>query len=56
MRPGAHPWLSAAILAVCCAYPAVHLWLFQERFSAGKSRLEPWVETSFYLAGLLALV
>jgi len=56
VRPGAHPWLTAGILAVCCAYPAVHLWLFQERFSAGKSRMEPWVETSFYLAGLLALV
>ena len=56
LRPGAHPWLAAGILAVCCGYPAFHLWFFQERFSAGKRRLEPWVETSFYLAGLLALV
>lgn len=55
-HPSAHPWLAAAILTVCCAYPAFHLWFFQDRFSAGKSRLEPWVETSFYLAGLLALV
>jgi len=56
IHPGAHPWLAAAVLTVCCAYPAFHLWFFQERFSAGKPRLEPWVETSFYLAGLLALV
>jgi len=56
LRPGAHPWLAAGILAVCCGYPAFHLWFFQERFSAGKRQLEPWVETSFYLAGLLALV
>jgi len=57
LHPGArHPWLAAAVLTVCCAYPAFHLWFFQERFSAGKRRLEPWVETSFYLAGLLALV
>ena len=57
LHPSArHPWLAAAVLVVCCAYPAFHLWFFQERFSAGKRRLEPWVETSFYLAGLLALV
>jgi 4-hydroxy-3-methylbut-2-enyl diphosphate reductase len=56
LEPSAHPWLTSAILAACCGYPAFHLWFFQERFSAGKSRLEPWVETSFYLAGLLALV
>jgi 4-hydroxy-3-methylbut-2-enyl diphosphate reductase len=56
LHPTAHPWLAAGVLAACCGYPALYLWLFQERFSAGKSRLEPWVETSFYLAGLLALV
>jgi 4-hydroxy-3-methylbut-2-enyl diphosphate reductase len=55
-QPAAPPWLDAAILTICCGYPAFHLWFFQERFSAGKSRLEPWVESSFYLAGLLALV
>jgi len=44
------------IICVCTAYPVLHLWLFQERFSAGKPRFEPWVELSFYLAGLLALV
>jgi 4-hydroxy-3-methylbut-2-enyl diphosphate reductase len=55
-HPGAHPWLAALVLTVCCGYPAFHLWFFQERFSAGKTRLEPWVETSLYLAGLLAVV
>jgi len=55
-HPAGHPWLTAAILTVCCSYPAFHLWYFQERFTAGKSPLEPWVESSFYLAGLLALV
>jgi 4-hydroxy-3-methylbut-2-enyl diphosphate reductase len=56
LTPAAHPWLTAGILTACCGYPAFHLWFFQERFSAGRTRLEPWVETSFYLAGLLALV
>ena len=51
-----HRWLTAAILAACACYPAAYLWLFQERFSAGKPRFEPWVELSFYLAGLLAVV
>jgi len=55
-HPAGHPWLTAAILTVCCSYPAFHLWYFQERFIAGKPPLEPWVESSFYLAGLLALV
>jgi 4-hydroxy-3-methylbut-2-enyl diphosphate reductase len=54
--PDPHPWLTALILAACAGWPALHLWLYQERFSAGKSRFEPWVETGLYLAGLLALV
>jgi 4-hydroxy-3-methylbut-2-enyl diphosphate reductase len=56
MQPAGHPWMTALILAICLTYPAFHLWFFQERFSAGKSRMEPWVETGFYLAGLLAIV
>jgi len=44
------------ILAAITCYPAAYLWFFQERFSAGKPKVEPWVELSFYLAGLLALV
>ncbi len=56
LEPGPHPWLSALILTACACYPAFHLWFFHERFSAGKHRFEPWVETSFYLAGLLALL
>ena len=56
LEPVARPWLAALVLCACAGYPALHLWLFQERFSAGKARLEPWVETGFYLAGLLALV
>ncbi|WP_306599997.1 4-hydroxy-3-methylbut-2-enyl diphosphate reductase [Geothrix sp. 21YS21S-2] len=53
--PSRHGWIQAGIILVCLAYPVVHLWLFQERFSAGKPRFEPWVELSFYMAGLLAL-
>ena len=56
LRPTPHPWLVALILIACTSYPPFHLWFFQERFSAGKSHATPWVETSFFLAGLLALV
>jgi 4-hydroxy-3-methylbut-2-enyl diphosphate reductase len=57
LHPGtAHPWLAALILTVCATYPVFHLWFFHERFAAGRRRFEPWVETGFYLAGLLALV
>jgi len=56
LRPPAHPWLAALVLTASLSYPAFYLWFFQERFSAGKSRLEPWVEAGFYLAGLLAVV
>jgi len=51
-----HAWAQLAIMGVCLAYPLVHLWLFQERFSTGKRRFEPWVEVCFYLAGALALL
>jgi 4-hydroxy-3-methylbut-2-enyl diphosphate reductase len=51
-----HPWLAAAVLTACTAYPPLYLWLFHERFSAGKRRIEPSVELAFYLSGLLALV
>jgi len=56
LRPTPHRWAVALILTLCATYPAVYLWVFQERFSAGKPRFEPWVELSFYMAGLLALV
>ncbi|GEM_PF-79318 len=49
-------WTGLAIILACLAYPVLHLWLFQERFSAGKPRFEPWVELSFYMAGLLAIL
>jgi 4-hydroxy-3-methylbut-2-enyl diphosphate reductase len=52
----ARPWLAAILLTACFAYPLLHLWLFHERFSAGKRRLEPTVDLAFYLAGLLAFV
>jgi len=52
----AHPWFAAGVLVACFAYPVLYLWLFHERFSMGKRRLEPTVEVAFYLAGLLALV
>jgi (E)-4-hydroxy-3-methyl-but-2-enyl pyrophosphate reductase len=50
------PWLAASVLTACFGYPPLYLWLFHERFSIGKRRLEPTVEVAFYLAGLLALV
>lgn len=55
-QPSPHAWAQLGILGVCLAYPLVHLWLFQERFSTGKRRFEPWVEGCFYLAGALALL
>jgi (E)-4-hydroxy-3-methyl-but-2-enyl pyrophosphate reductase len=56
MRPSPHMGFEVAIIAACTLYPVLHLWLFQERFSAGKPRFEPWVELSFYMAGLLAFL
>jgi 4-hydroxy-3-methylbut-2-enyl diphosphate reductase len=55
LEPTPHRWLVALVLVLCTSYPPFHLWYFHERFSAGKRPLEPWVETSLYLAGLLAL-
>jgi 4-hydroxy-3-methylbut-2-enyl diphosphate reductase len=54
INPSRHMGLQLAIILACLVYPVVHLWLFQERFSAGKPVFEPWVELSFYMAGLLA--
>ena len=57
--PYAHPrhaWLAVIVLGACFTYPVLYLWLFHERFSIGKHRLEPSVDAVFYLAGLLALV
>ena len=56
MDPGPRAGLELAVVFACLLYPVMHLWLFQERFSAGKPKFEPWVELSFYLAGLLAIV
>ena len=52
----ARPWFAAILLTACFAYPVLHLWLFHERFSTGKRRLEPSIDLAFYLAGLLAFV
>lgn len=54
--PLGHPFLAALILMACAAYPFVYLWVYHERFSAGKARFYLSVELSFYLVGLLALV
>jgi 4-hydroxy-3-methylbut-2-enyl diphosphate reductase len=51
-----HPWVAILVLTACTAYPMIYLWLFHERFTVGKHRLEPSVELAFYLSGLLALV
>jgi len=51
-----HPLAVALVLVVCAAYPMLYLWLYHERFTAGKHRFELSVDLSFYLVGLLALV
>ncbi|MBP1627772.1 MAG: 4-hydroxy-3-methylbut-2-enyl diphosphate reductase [Holophagaceae bacterium] len=51
----AHPWAARLILVVASVYPLAHLWLYHERFSAGKAIWEPSVEISFYLLGCLIL-
>ncbi|HTL97973.1 MAG TPA: 4-hydroxy-3-methylbut-2-enyl diphosphate reductase [Holophagaceae bacterium] len=55
-RHAVHPMLTALILLVCAAYPLFYLWLFHERFTAGRARFQVGVELSFYMLGLLALV
>ena len=55
-RGEGHPFLVALVLVLCAGYPFVYLWLYHERFTTGKHRLELSVELSFFLVGLLALV
>jgi 4-hydroxy-3-methylbut-2-enyl diphosphate reductase len=56
LDPGPHALPGLAIILACLGYPALHLWLYQERFSIGKARFEPWAELSFLAAGLLAFL
>lgn len=55
-RQDGHPLAVALVLVVCAAYPVLYLWLYHERFTAGKHRFELSVDLSFWLVGLLALV
>jgi len=55
-RSQGHPLAVALVLVVCASYPMLYLWLYHERFTAGKNRFELSVDFSFYLVGLLALV
>lgn len=55
-RSEGHPLAVALVLLLCAAYPVLYLWLYHERFIAGKNRFELSVDLSFYLVGLLALV
>jgi 4-hydroxy-3-methylbut-2-enyl diphosphate reductase len=55
-RQHGHPLAVALVLVVCAAYPMLYLWLFHERFTAGKHRFELSVDLSFWLVGLLAIV
>jgi 4-hydroxy-3-methylbut-2-enyl diphosphate reductase len=55
-RSEGHPLAVALVLVLCAAYPVLYLWLYHERFTAGKNRFELSVDLSFYLVGLLALV
>lgn len=43
------------LLGVIAAFPILHLWLFHERFTVGRSRFEPPVELAFFLVGVMAL-
>jgi 4-hydroxy-3-methylbut-2-enyl diphosphate reductase len=55
-RGQGHPLAVALVLVICAAYPMLYLWLYHERFTAGKNRFELSVDFSFYLVGLLALI
>ena len=55
-RSEGHPLAVALVLVLCASYPVLYLWLYHERFTAGKNRFELSVDLSFYLVGLLALV
>ncbi|WP_243321992.1 4-hydroxy-3-methylbut-2-enyl diphosphate reductase [Geothrix sp. SG200] len=55
-RQHGHPLAVALVLVACAAYPVLYLWLYHERFTAGKHRFELSVDLSFWLVGLLALV
>jgi 4-hydroxy-3-methylbut-2-enyl diphosphate reductase len=55
-RHAVHPMITALILVACAAYPLLYLWLFHDRFTTGRARLQVGVELSFYMLGLLALV
>src|SRR5512133_971248 len=55
-RQHGHPLAVALVLVICAAYPVLYLWLFHERFTAGKHRFELSVDLSFWLVGLLAIV
>lgn len=50
------PWRVSFLFAFAGAYPMLHLWLFHERFRAGKARVELPLELSFFLIGLLAFL
>ena len=55
-RGQGHPLAVALVLVLCAVYPMLYLWLYHERFTAGRNRFELSVDLSFYLVGLLALV
>jgi 4-hydroxy-3-methylbut-2-enyl diphosphate reductase len=55
-RAEGHPLAVALVLVVCASYPMLYLWLYHERFTAGRHRFELSVDLSFYLVALLALV
>ncbi|WP_243288125.1 4-hydroxy-3-methylbut-2-enyl diphosphate reductase [Geothrix terrae] len=55
-RQHGHPLAVALVLVACAAYPVLYLWLYHERFTAGKHRFELSVDLSFWMVGLLAIV
>jgi 4-hydroxy-3-methylbut-2-enyl diphosphate reductase len=55
-RQHGHPMAVAGVLVACAAYPVLYLWLYHERFTAGRTRFELSVDLSFWLVGMLALV
>jgi 4-hydroxy-3-methylbut-2-enyl diphosphate reductase len=43
------------VITACALYPILYQWLYRARFRTGRPLLDPGVEPTFFLAGLMAL-
>jgi 4-hydroxy-3-methylbut-2-enyl diphosphate reductase len=55
LKPVTNPWPVTMVLIACTGYPMFYLLFSQKQSSIGRHSIKPWIETSFFLAGLLAL-